>query len=83
VRRHGGDRWLLAEHLTSRADLHTAAARMCELMARAAERPAVGRRVLLPPTERARAGGLTAADWPDRAEEFHGLRQQAAGATTT
>jgi hypothetical protein len=63
VRRPGGDRWLLAEHLSCRADLHTAAARMCRLMAR--------------------AGGPAAADWRDRAEQFHRLRQHAAGAATT
>lgn len=33
--RAGSQAWLLAEHLSTRADLHTAAARMCRLMARA------------------------------------------------
>jgi hypothetical protein len=63
IRRPSGEKWLLAEHLSSRADLHTAAARMCGLMAR--------------------VGGPAAADWRDRAEEFHRLRRQAAGAATT
>jgi hypothetical protein len=63
ARRPCGQKWLLAERLSSRADLHTAAARMCRLMTR--------------------AGGPSVADWRDRAEEFHRLRQQAAGHATT